>query len=77
MNNQPNSKRTIGNLTLLELEKLIENIAKKTFHRELTIAKQNHQQLFSETFGAWEDEKTDQEIIKEIYDSRNSSLSSF
>ena len=44
MNNQPDSKQTIGNLTLLELETLIKNIAKQTFHRELTIAKTNHEQ---------------------------------
>ena len=77
MTHQPYSKETIGNLTLLELEQLIENIAKKTFQREIIIAKQNHEQLLSETFGAWENDKTEQEIIKEIYDSRNIGFSSF
>lgn len=35
---------------------------------------QNKSQYAAETFGAWEDERTDEEIIKEIYDNRNSNL---
>ena len=73
MTNQASSEETIGDLTRSELEHLIENIAKKTFQREIIIAKQNDGQLLSNTFGAWSDDKTEQEIIKEIYESRNSS----
>ena len=76
MTHKPYSRQTIGNLTRLELEQLIENIAKKTVQKEMIITKQNDSQLLSETFGAWEDDKTEQEIIKEIYDSRDSSFSS-
>lgn len=77
MTNQPSSKQTIGDLTLSDLEQIIETIAKKTIQREMIFTKQRDRQLLSETFGAWEDEKTEREIIEEIYDSRNSSLSSF
>ena len=73
MTNQASSEETIGDLTRSELEHLIENIAKKTIQREIIIAKQNDGQLLSNTFGAWSDDKTEQEIIKEIYESRNSS----
>ncbi|MGV2831748.1 hypothetical protein [Myxosarcina sp. GI1(2024)] len=76
MTNQPYSKQTIGDLTLLELEQLIENIAKKTVQREMMISQKNERELLVETFGAWEDDKTEQEIIEEIYESRNNSYSS-
>jgi uncharacterized protein YjcR len=55
---------------------MIENIAKKVVRQETIVAKQSDRQLFSETFGVWEDDRTEQEIIDEIYDSRNSNLSS-
>lgn len=76
MTNQPYSKQTIGDLTLLELEQLIENIAKKTVQREMMISQKNDIKLLVETFGAWEDDKTEQKIIEEIYESRNNSYSS-
>ncbi|MBE9170379.1 hypothetical protein IQ238_23625 [Pleurocapsales cyanobacterium LEGE 06147] len=76
MTNQPYSRQTIGDLTLLELEQLIENIAKKTVQREMMISQKNDRQLLAETFGAWEDDKTEQEMIEEIYESRNTSYSS-
>ncbi|MGK7897452.1 MAG: hypothetical protein AB4372_28485 [Xenococcus sp. (in: cyanobacteria)] len=74
MTNQASSRETIGDLTRSELEHLIESIAKKTIQREIIIARQNDRQLLSKTFGAWSDDKTEQEIIQEIYESRNSSL---
>jgi hypothetical protein len=77
MTERPYSKQTISDLTLSELEQIIENIAKKTIQREMIVPKQSERQLLSETFGAWEDDKTEQEIIEEIYESRNSSFSSF
>ena len=76
MSDRPDSQKTIGNLTLFELEQLIKNIAKKTVRKEMTIAKQNNEQLFFDTFGAWKDDKTETEIIKEIYNSRNNSSNS-
>lgn len=76
MSDRPDSQKTIGNSTLFELEQLIKNIAKKTVQKEMTIAKQNNEQLFFDTFGTWKNEKTETEIIKEIYSSRNNSSNS-
>ena len=35
---------------------------------------QNKSQFLTKTFGTWEEERSDEEIVKEIYDSRNSNL---
>ncbi|MGF1672373.1 MAG: hypothetical protein ACFCUV_01660 [Rivularia sp. (in: cyanobacteria)] len=74
MTNQPYSEQTIGNLTRVQLEEIIQAIAKKTIQQEMIATEQNKSQYAAETFGAWEDERTDEEIIKEIYDNRNSNL---
>ena len=76
MNKQSNSEQTIGNLTRGQLEEIIKKIAQKTFKQETINARENKSQALAATFGAWEDEKTESEIIKEIYDSRNSNLTS-
>jgi hypothetical protein len=75
MTNQSSSQPTIGNLTLLELKQLIENIAKETVKKEILITKKKDAQLFVDTFGAWEDDRTEPEIIEEIYESRIHSFS--
>ncbi len=64
------SQKSIANLTLSELEQIIEDIAKRTLQEEIIITKQSDEKLLDDTFGAWEDDKTEQEIIQEIYDSR-------
>ena len=66
------SEQTIGNLTRSQLEEIIEAIAKKTIKQEMIVNESNasHVQLAT-TFGAWDDERTDEEIIKEIYNSRD------
>ena len=74
MTNPASPRETIGNLSRSELEHLIETIAQKTFQREMRITKQKDSQLLSQTFGAWSDDKTEQEIIQEIYESRNSNI---
>jgi hypothetical protein len=51
---------------------MIKNIAKKTVQPEMIVSKPSDRKLLSETFGAWEDDKTEQEIINQIYNSRNS-----
>ena len=76
MTKQPYSEQTIGNLTRGQLEEIIREIAQKTIKQEMNNAKENKLQALAATFGTWEDEKTEAEIIKEIYDSRNSNLSS-
>ena len=69
------SEQTIGNLTRSQLEEIIEAIAKKTIKQEITANKQNaSREQLATTFGAWEDERTDEEIIREVYNSRNTSI---
>jgi len=66
-----NSNQTLNNLTVMDLENLIETIVKRTLKSE-----SNQQQLSTnnqallKTFGTWEDEQTDEEIIEQIYNSR-------
>ena len=77
--NQP-----ISVLTVADLEALLTTVIQKVIREEIISLKR--QQLkpeeisgkhpletFIEIFGAWEDDRTDEEIIKEIYDSRGSS----
>ena len=74
MSDLPHSKQTIGNLTLLELKTLIKDIAQKTVHQEIIKIERVNSQLLTNTFGAWSDDRTDEEIIAEIYESRNSKI---
>lgn len=76
MTNQPYSEQTIGNLTRGQLEEIIKEIAQETIKKEMINTKANQCQSLTETFGTWEDERSEEEIIKEIYDSRNSNLTS-
>ena len=76
MTNQPYSEQTIAHLTREQLEEIIKKIAQKTFKQEMKKERENKSQALAATFGAWEDDKTEEEIIKEIYDSRNSNLTS-
>ncbi|GAB4524261.1 MAG: hypothetical protein Tsb0014_02600 [Pleurocapsa sp.] len=68
MTEQPSSEQTIGNLTRSQLEEIIKEIAQKTIKQE--IAQENKAQALAATFGKWEDDRTEEEIIKDIYDSR-------
>lgn len=76
MTNQPYSEQTIAHLTRDQLEEIIKKIAQKTFKQEMKKERENKTQALAATFGAWEDEREEEEIIKEIYDSRNSNLTS-
>ncbi|AFZ34952.1 hypothetical protein Sta7437_1385 [Stanieria cyanosphaera PCC 7437] len=83
MTELPDLQQTIANLTRAQLEEIITEIAKDTIKQEMMINQQNQSQSvykasqsLKETFGIWDDERTDEEIIKEIYDSRNSNLTS-
>ena len=72
-----NSTKNLNDLTMTDLENLIETIVERTLKQEKKEQKQlnstNNQTLLN-TFGTWEDEKTEDEIIEEIYSSRNSNL---
>ena len=74
MTNQPYSEQTIGNLTREQLEEIIKEVAQKTFKQEMKREQENKAQALAATFGTWEDEREEEEIIKEIYESRNSNL---
>jgi hypothetical protein len=76
MTKQPYSEQTIGNLTRGQLEEIIKDIAQKTIKQEIINDRENKAQALAATFGNWEDERTEEEIIKDIYDSRNSNLTS-
>ena len=64
----------VGNLTRAQLEEFIRAIVKKTVKQEMIATGQNKSQFLAATFGTWEDERTDEEIIKEIYSSRKKNL---
>ena len=76
MTEQPYSEQTIGNLTRGQLEEIIKEIAQKTIKQEMINDRENKAQALAATFGKWEDDRTEEEIIKDIYDSRNSNLTS-
>jgi hypothetical protein len=69
------SNQTLNNLTVRDLENLIETIVKRNLKPETNQPSTNNQTLL-DTFGQWEDEQTDEEIIEQIYNSRNSNLNS-
>lgn len=72
MTNQPFSEQTIGNLTRTQLEEIIREITLKTIKQKEKNVQNNKSEALAATFGAWEDERIEEEIIKEIYESRNS-----
>ena len=75
MSDRLDLEQTISNLTRSQLEEIIEAIAKKTIHQEMIANKPNaSRDRLAKTFGAWQDERTDEEIIQEIYDRRNTSI---
>lgn len=80
-NSQPTSEQPLSLLTVADLEALIVKIVHKVLQQETQKLEQedlsieptqaNHPpQAFLETFGSWEDTRTAEEIIDEIYSSR-------
>ncbi|MBF2057139.1 MAG: hypothetical protein IGQ45_07915 [Cyanobacterium sp. T60_A2020_053] len=65
------SVNVIENLTINQLESIIEKIVQKTLKQQNY--NYNDQNLL-DTFGKWDDTKTDEEIIGEIYSNRNDNL---
>ena len=70
--NTTKSAQSIKDLTVPELEKLVETIVERRIKTETKtlFTQTNLEESFWETFGAWEDEQNDEEIIQQIYDSR-------
>ncbi len=80
-NSQLDPTQPINMITVADLEELLTKVVQKVIRQELFNLK--HPQLepedsptehqlesFIEKFGAWEDERTTEEIIKDIYESR-------
>lgn len=65
---------SLENLTLSDLENLIESIVKRTLRQEMLTPCQESYQSFLETFDTWQDDSSDEDIINEIYSSRNRNL---
>ena len=76
MTKQPYSEKTIGNLTRRQLEEIITEITQKAIAQELKNTQKSKDKELAATFGTWEDERTEVEIVTEIYDIRNSNLTS-
>ncbi len=77
-NLQLDSELQINSLTVAELEKFIVKIVRQVIKQEignlrgeaLQAAKAPPQE-FLDTFGSWQDSRTAEEIIEDIYASRN------
>ncbi|MGB5959549.1 MAG: hypothetical protein WBG73_02725 [Coleofasciculaceae cyanobacterium] len=80
-NSQLDPNQPINILTVTDLEALVTEVVQKVIRQELFNLKHPQVQSekspaehplenFIETFGAWEDERTTEEIIKNIYESR-------
>jgi hypothetical protein len=87
-NSQPDTNQPVSVLTVADLEALLTKIVRQVIQEEMMslksqqvqqkeISPQHPLEKFMETFGAWEDERTDEEIIKDIYDSRSFSNSEY
>ncbi len=68
--------KPISALTVTELENLIAEIVRRVLREEFRskVIQDNGRAMpkeFLATFGAWEDERSTEQIISEIYDSRN------
>ena len=79
--NQPTIEITVSDLKAL-LTKIVRQVIKEEIINLSTQQVQPQETLtehplerFMEKFGAWEDDRTDEEIIKDIYDSRSVSNS--
>jgi hypothetical protein len=80
-NSQSTSEHSLSLLTVADLEALILKIVQKVIKQETQKLQQEDlsnkptqakhpPQAFLETFGSWEDTRTAEEIIDEIYSSR-------
>jgi hypothetical protein len=85
-NSQPDANQPVSVLTVADLEVLLTKIVRQVIKEEMinlptqqiepqATATEHKLEKFMEKFGAWEDDRTDEEIIKEIYDSRSFSSS--
>jgi len=71
MDSQDSSTKNVSNLTLSELEKVIEEIVNRKMREEMNRFPVQSDLSLLETFGTWQDDKTDEMIIEEIYTNRS------
>jgi len=71
MDSQDSSTKNVSNLTLSELEKVIEEIVNRKMREEMNRSPVQSNSSLLETFGTWQDDKTDEMIIEEIYTNRS------
>ena len=75
---KPASTKTLSNLTLSELETLIEAIVQKNIKERDSVASEANQKSdrsnFEQTFNAREDDRSGDEIIDIIYQRRTGSF---
>ena len=64
------SNRRIGDLTVADLEALITQIVHKALAQDKSKASPLVPEALLATFGAWQDERSTEEIIEDIYASR-------
>lgn len=86
-NSQPDNNQAAIVLTIADLEALLTKIVRQVIKEEmrsLPIQQVQPQQRtehplekFMETFGAWEEDRTDEEIIQDIYENRSISYSEY
>lgn len=85
-NSPPDANQPVSVLTVADLEVLLTKIVRQVIKEEMInlptqqvqpkeTAAEHKLEKFMEKFGAWEDDRTDEEIIKEIYESRSFSNS--
>lgn len=85
-NSPPDANQPVSVLTVADLETLLTKIVRQVIKEEMinlptqqvqpqATVTEHKLEKFMEKFGAWEDDRTDEEIIKEIYDSRSFSNS--
>ncbi|MFB2921798.1 MULTISPECIES: hypothetical protein [Aerosakkonema] len=81
-NSQTDTNQPASVLTIAELEALLTKVVRQVIKEEMMnlstqqlqsekTSKEPSLDNFMETFDAWEDDRTDEEIIKDIYDSRS------
>jgi hypothetical protein len=87
-NSQPDTNQPAIAIPVSDLEALLTKVVRKVIKEEMmnwptqqiqseTTLTEHPLEKFMEKFGDWEDDRTDEEIIKDIYDSRSISNSEY
>lgn len=63
-------KRSLNNEILIAIERGVNKELENTFHSNRHISKDTQVKIWEKLAGTWEDDRSTQEIINDIYDSR-------